>query len=191
MRIATVERKTKETDILLKLDLDSQGADIVTGIGFFDHMLCAFATHAGINLYIRAKGDIEVDGHHTVEDIGIALGRAFKEALGNKAGIVRFADCFLPMDEALAFAALDISGRSFLDYESRFIESFCGDYETALTEEFLRALAFNAEITLHVKCMYGSNAHHKTEAIYKAVARCLRNAIKIEGSAVPSSKGTL
>ncbi len=191
MRKAEISRKTRETDIALRLNLDGTGSDIQTGIGFFDHMLAAFATHSGINLYIRATGDTHVDGHHTVEDIGIALGKALKEALGDKAGIVRFADCFLPMDEALAFAALDISGRSYLDYEARFSDAFCGDYETALTEEFLRALAYNAELTLHVKCMYGNNAHHKTEAIFKAVARCLRMAIRIEGSQVLSSKGVL
>lgn len=191
MRKSTLNRKTKETDIALTLDLDSTGAEISTGIGFFDHMLTSFATHAGVYLNIKATGDTIVDGHHTVEDVGIVLGKAFKEALGNKAGIVRFADCFLPMDEALAFSALDISGRSYFDYDARFNESFCGEYETALTEEFFRAFANNAEITLHVKCMYGNNAHHKTEAIYKAVARSIRTAIKIEGTVVPSSKGTL
>lgn len=191
MRKSTIERKTKETDITLELNLDTTGADIETGIGFFDHMLCSFATHAGVNLFLRAKGDVEVDCHHTIEDVGIALGKAFNIALGDKRGIVRFADCFLPMDEALAFAALDISGRSYFDYDARFNEEYCGGYETALTEEFFRAFATNAELTLHVKCMYGNNAHHKTEAIYKAVARCIRTAIKIEGDSVPSSKGVL
>ncbi len=191
MRKAEITRKTKETDIKIILDLDSSGADIATGIGFFDHMLTSFATHAGINLYLRAKGDTEVDSHHTVEDVGIALGKAIKEALGDKAGIIRFADCFLPMDESLAFAALDISGRSFLDYEARFKDAFCGNYETALTEEFMRALAFNSEVTLHVKCIYGNNAHHMTEALYKAAARCFRAAMKIEGDKIPSSKGVL
>lgn len=191
MRKSSIVRKTKETEIALTLNLDRSGADISTGIGFFDHMLTAFATHMGVYLDIKATGDINVDGHHTVEDIGITLGKAIKEALGDKAGIVRFADCFLPMDEALAFAALDISGRSYLDYEARFTEAFCGDYETALTEEFMRALAFNAEITLHVKCIYGKNSHHMIEAMFKAVARCFRQAIKVEGTAIPSSKGTL
>lgn len=191
MRKAKIERKTKETDILLELDLDRAGADISTGIKFFDHMLTAFAIHAGIYLFARVKGDTEVDGHHTVEDTGIVLGKAIREALGDKCGIVRFADCFLPMDESLAFAALDISGRSYLDFEARFAEPYCGDYETALTEEFMRALAFNAEVTLHVKCIYGKNAHHQTEAVYKAVARCFRSAVKVEGTAIPSSKGAL
>ena len=191
MRKAKIQRKTKETDILLEIDLDGVGADIATDIDFFDHMLTAFATHAGVYLYIRVTGDIKVDGHHTVEDTGIALGKAICQALGDKRGIARFSDCFLPMDEALAFAALDVSGRSYLDYEARYSADYCGGYETALTEEFMRALAFNAEVTLHVKCIYGKNAHHQTEAIYKAVARCFRVAMRVEGSAIPSSKGTL
>lgn len=192
MRTAETTRKTKETDIVLTLNLDGTGkADISTGIGFFDHMLAAFATHSGFDIALKIKGDIEVDCHHTVEDAGIALGKAIKDALGDKRGIVRFADCFLPMDEALAFAALDISGRSYLEYGARFEHRLCGDYETSVTEEFMRALAFNAEVTLHLRCLYGSNDHHITEALYKAAARCFRAAVKVEGGSIPSSKGTL
>ncbi len=192
MRYAEVIRKTKETDIVLKLDLDGQGlADISTGIGFFDHMLTALTTHSGINLTLKVKGDTQVDCHHTVEDTGIALGKAFKEALGDKRGIVRFADCFLPMDEALAFAALDVAGRSYLAYDSRFEYRLCGDYETAVTEEFMRAFAFNAEVTLHIRAVYGANDHHITEALYKALAHCIKTAVKVVGSEIPSSKGVL
>jgi imidazoleglycerol-phosphate dehydratase len=191
MRTSEITRKTKETDIELALNLDGGEIQISTGIGFFDHMLTAFATHSGMGLKLSVKGDIHVDGHHTVEDAGIALGKAIREALGDKKGIARFADCSLPMDDTLAFAALDISGRSYLVFDADFRERLCGDYETALTVEFMRALAFNAEVTLHVKCLYGGNDHHKTEAIYKVVARCFKAAVKIEGAAIPSSKGTL
>ncbi|MDR3185653.1 MAG: imidazoleglycerol-phosphate dehydratase HisB [Christensenellaceae bacterium] len=192
MREAEIKRKTNETDIYLKLNLDGQGsADVETGIGFFDHMLVAFATHAKINLFIRAKGDINVDCHHTVEDTGIVLGEAIKLALGDKKGIARFSDCFLPMDDALAFVALDISNRSYCRFDAQFFYKNCGDYETDSTAEFMKALAFNANITLHCSAVYGENDHHITEAIYKAVARCLKNAITITGVAIPSSKGKL
>lgn len=192
MRTSELNRKTKETDIVLTVNLDGKGdISISTGIAFFDHMLTAFSTHSGIDIMLNMKGDLAVDCHHTVEDAGIAIGKAIKAALGDKRGIVRFADCFIPMDETLAFAALDVSGRSYLEFYARFEHDKCGDYETAVTEEFMRALAFNAEVTLHLRSMYGTNDHHKTEALYKAAARAFKAALKVEGNAVPSSKGCL
>lgn len=191
-RMATYHRVTKETDVSVELNLDGTGrADIQTGIGFFDHMLTAFATHSGVDLTVRTSGDLNVDCHHTVEDTAIGIGKAIKEALGDKRGITRFADCYIPMDEALSFAALDISGRSFLAYEAKFEHKFCGDYETDTTEEFMRALAFNAEVTLHLKNTCGINDHHIAESLYKAVARAFRTALKVTGGEIPSSKGNL
>ena len=192
MRKSIYSRKTKETSITCEVNLDGSGiANISTGIGFFDHMLQAFATHSGFDLNIKMVGDIDVDKHHTVEDTGIALGKAIKEALGDKRGISRFANAYVPMDESLAFAALDVSGRSFLEFFARFTYKNIGDYEADATEEFMRALAFNAEVTLHTRAMYGSNDHHITEALYKAVARCFRAASKVEGNKIPSSKESL
>jgi Imidazoleglycerol-phosphate dehydratase len=192
MRTAEFKRKTRETDVSVFINLDGTGiSEIETGIGFFDHMLTSFATHGGFDLKLNVKGDLEVDCHHTAEDAGIALGKAIGAALGDKKGIARFADVFIPMDEALAFAALDISGRSFIDFHGRFSGPLCGDYETSATEEFFRALAINAEITLHLRTMYGNNDHHMTEALFKACARAFSAAVKITGSAVPSAKGSL
>jgi len=192
MRKAKIERKTKETDIVLEINLDGKSEiEISTGIEFFDHMLCAFGTHAGFDLKIKAKGDLGVDCHHTVEDVGIVLGKAIKEAAGDKKGICRFCSCDIPMDEALSFCAVDISGRPFLLYEAEFRRQFCGDYETDLTEEFMRALATNAEITMHLICKYGKNDHHKTESLYKAAARAIRGALSVCGNTIPSSKGVL
>jgi imidazoleglycerol-phosphate dehydratase len=192
MRVGKFERETKETKVFCEVNLDGEGvAKVCTGIGFFDHMLQAFAAHSGFDITVETKGDIEVDKHHTVEDTGIALGKAIKDALGDKKGIARFGNAYVPMDEALAFAALDVSGRSFLELFARFAYKNIGDYEADATEEFMRALAFNAEVTLHTRAMYGNNDHHITEAIFKAVARSFRAACKVEGDKIPSSKGCL
>lgn len=177
MRTSAVSRKTGETDVSVKLSLDGGGAAVSTGLGFFDHMLNAFAVHGGFGMEVRAEGDLEVDCHHTVEDTGIVLGRAFAEALGDKSGIARFGSFFVPMDEALAFAAVDVSGRPFLVFQAEFAEERIGGYDSCMTEEFLRAFAVNAGITLHVRLEYGKNSHHATEAIYKAVAHAVRLAV--------------
>lgn len=192
MRKALIERKTKETDISLDLCLDGGDVSVDTGIGFFDHMLNSFAVHGGFGLNVSVKGDLNVDDHHTVEDTGIALGAAFKEALGDKGSIERFGSFYVPMDEALAFASIDVSGRPFLVFDVDFPQEKCGDYTSALTVEFMRAFAFNAGITLHIKCLYGSNSHHIIEAVYKAVAHALRLAVKSNNSGeVLSTKGVL
>ena len=192
-RTAEITRKTKETDITAKLDLDQSGTvDISTGIGFLDHMLTALAVHGGFSLVLNAKGDLNVDGHHTAEDVGIVLGMAFKEALGDKSGIMRYGSTFIPMDEALGFCALDISARPFLVFNAQFTNERVGEFDTCLTEEFMRAFAFNAGITLHLRCEYGTNDHHKIEALFKAVAYALKAAVKpnSDGNAV-STKGVL
>ena len=191
MRTSEIVRRTNETDIALTLSLDGGDIGISTGIGFFDHMLNSFAVHSGFGLTVKAIGDLTVDGHHTVEDVGIVLGRAFNEAIGDKAGIKRFSSCFLPMDETLAFAAVDISGRPFLKYDAQMNWQMIGDYDASLTEEFFRAFAINAGITLHMKVEYGTNAHHMTEAHFKAAARALSDASTVIGSEIPSSKGSL
>lgn len=192
MRNCELIRETKETYIDLKLNLDGIGKNsIFTGIDFFDHMLLGFAVHSGFDIDLKVKGDLKVDCHHTVEDTGIALGQAINTALGKKTGITRFAESFIPMDETLSFCAVDISGRPFLVFDAEFKRQFAGDYETAVTEEFFRALAANANLTLHIKNIYGSNDHHKIESIFKAVARALKIAAAITGDRVPSSKGTL
>ena len=192
-RTAQITRKTKETDITLSLDLDEGGkVSINTGIGFLDHMLTALAVHGGFSLSVKCDGDLYVDGHHTTEDIGIVLGKAFAQALGDKAGIMRYGSAFIPMDEALAFCALDISARPFLVFNAQFTNAMIGQYDSCLTEEFMRAFAFNAGITLHLRCEYGSNDHHKTEALFKALAYALKTAVKrnTDGTAV-STKGML
>lgn len=192
MRTSEITRKTKETDITLKLCLDGGDVKIDTGIGFFDHMLNSFATHGGFGLELAAKGDLDVDGHHTVEDVGIVLGKAFCEALGDKGSIERFGSFYIPMDEALAFASVDVSGRPFLVFDAEFPQDMCGDYDCSLTVEFMRALAFNAQITLHVKSVYGDNSHHITEAIFKAAAHALKAAVAANDSGKPlSTKGVL
>ncbi|MEE0914615.1 MAG: imidazoleglycerol-phosphate dehydratase HisB [Ruminococcus sp.] len=192
MRCATVERKTKETDIKLSLNLDGGNISINTGVGFFDHMLNSFATHGGFGLELSVKGDLEVDEHHTVEDTGIVLGKAFEQALGDKSSIDRFGSFYVPMDEALAFASVDISGRQFLVFDAEFPQERCGGYDCSMTVEFMRAFAYNAGITLHMKSMYGDNSHHITEALYKAVAHALRLAVKQNTSNKPlSTKGVL
>ncbi|MDD6218811.1 MAG: imidazoleglycerol-phosphate dehydratase HisB [Selenomonadaceae bacterium] len=195
MRSARINRQTKETNIELTIELDGRGKTMIeTGIGFFDHMLNLFASHGRFDLVLNCKGDLEVDGHHTVEDIGIALGQAVREALGDKVGITRYASFYLPMDESLAFVALDISGRSYLVYDGGEMAPMIGSYDSELTEEFLRAFAFNAGITLHAKVLYGSNSHHKVEAIFKALGHALHDAVKINPEAadeLPSTKGML
>ena len=195
MRSARINRQTKETNIELTIELDGRGKTMIeTGIGFFDHMLNLFASHGRFDLVLNCKGDLEVDGHHTVEDIGIALGQAVREALGDKVGITRYASFYLPMDESLAFVALDISGRSYLVYDGGEMAPMIGSYDSELTEEFLRAFAFNAGITLHVKILYGSNSHHKVEAIFKALGHALHDAVKINpetADEIPSTKGLL
>lgn len=192
-REAQITRTTKETDISVTLNLDGGGkADIDTGIGFFDHMLTALAVHGGFGLKISCKGDLNVDGHHSVEDVGICLGKAFSEALGDKSGIMRFGSAYVPMDEALGFCALDISNRPFLVFNVEFTNERIGDYDTCLTEEFMRAFAFNAGITLHLRAEYGKNDHHITEALFKALAYALKQSVKLnlDGSAA-STKGIL
>ena len=196
MRSGNVIRETRETKIDLTIDLDGSGrADVESGIGFFNHMLTLLAAHGRFDLVLNCDGDIEVDGHHSVEDIGIALGQAVHKALGDKKGITRYGTFFLPMDETLVMVSLDISGRPFLVYDAGgAMAPMIGKYETELTEEFLRAFAFNAGITLHVKVMYGTNSHHKVEAIFKALGRALHAAVKINpetADEIPSTKGML
>ena len=192
-RTAEITRKTRETDIKIKLDLDKGGeVSIDTGIGFLDHMLTALAVHGGFSLSVKCAGDLNVDGHHTTEDIGIVLGMAFREALGDKSGIMRYGSAFIPMDESLAFCSLDISARPFLVFNAQFTNERVGEFDTCLTEEFMRTFAFNAGITLHLRVEYGSNDHHKIEALFKALAYALKAAVKrnTDGSAV-STKGVL
>jgi imidazoleglycerol-phosphate dehydratase len=186
------QRTTKETTIELVFDVDGDGtASASTGIPFFDHMLEQLGKHGGFDLRIVARGDLEVDLHHTVEDVGIVLGTALKEALGDKAGVRRFASSLVPLDEALVQVALDLSGRPFLVYEVDPIAEWIGTFDPQLAEEFWRAFAFAAGITLHIRSLSGRNGHHVIEASFKGVARALRDAVKIEGSGVPSTKGTL
>ncbi|HVY13700.1 MAG TPA: imidazoleglycerol-phosphate dehydratase HisB [Rhodopila sp.] len=194
-RTAAITRKTSETAISLTLDLDGTGeSEIDSGIGFLDHMLTAFARHGMFDLTIRAEGDLHIDYHHTTEDIGIVLGAAFARALGDKRGIRRFGHAVIPMDETLAEAAVDISGRPFLVWDVAFDKAKIGDMDTELFEEFFRALAFNALVTLHVTRKTGRNAHHIAEACFKAAARAMRAATELDprvGNAIPSTKGAL
>lgn len=192
MRNAAVERTTKETQIFVAVDLDGGNVSIDTGIGFFDHMLTAFAVHSGFGLTVKAKGDLEVDCHHTVEDTGIVLGQALCQSLGDKSGIERYGSFYVPMDEALAFASVDISGREFLVFNAEMPQATVGAFDCCMTEEFFRAFAFNAGITLHIKCEYGSNSHHIIEGIFKAVAHAMKAAVKKRGGKAPlSTKGML
>jgi imidazoleglycerol-phosphate dehydratase len=195
MRQAKVKRETGETSIALSINLDGTGkADINTGIGFLDHMLTLLSRHSLIDMTISAKGDLHVDFHHTAEDVGIALGQAFKEALGDKKGITRYADCLMPMDETLTRVALDISGRPFLVFKSAFPTPKVGDFDTELVREWFQAFAINASLTLHVETLYGDNSHHIAESCYKGLARVLRHAVSVDARAkdmVPSTKGTL
>lgn len=194
MREATIKRTTKETDIIMSLSLDKTGKGGFTGssgIGFFDHMLNSFCVHGGFAINLEMKGDLHVDGHHTVEDVGIVLGKLFANILGDRGGIKRFGSCFLPMDEALAFCAIDISGRPYLHYDAPVTAPMVGDYDAQLTEEFMRALAVNMGATLHTRLEYGVNQHHITEAIFKAVARAIGEAVTPFGDGVLSAKGVL
>lgn len=175
MKSAEVTRTSKETDITVKIG-DCK-TEISTGVGFFDHMLTALSMHSGIPMEIHAKGDLEVDAHHLVEDTGIVLGQALAKALGDKSGIARYGTACIPMDEALAFCSLDISSRPFLVFHAEFTNPMIGAYDSCLTEEFMRAFAFNAGITMHISVLYGKNDHHKTEAVYKAAAHALGAAI--------------
>lgn len=195
MRKAKIVRKTTETDILLELALEGTGQrEIGTGIGFFDHMLDLLAAHGRFDLTVRCRGDLLVDGHHTVEDIGIALGTTLKEALGDKGGITRYADITLPMDEALVLVALDISGRAHLSYGLELPAAVIGSFDTQLVEEFLLGLCRALGLTLHVRQLAGTNAHHITEALFKGLGRALARAVaqdpRLEGQ-VPSTKGSL
>ena len=191
MRTAQIKRETKETQIACTLSLDGGTVDIKTGIGFFDHMLTALAFYAGWGLELRISGDLHVDGHHTVEDAGIVLGHALREALGDKKGIRRFGSAYVPMDEALCFTALDFSTRPFLVFAADMPQPMIGAYDACLTVEFMRALAMNAGITLHQKCFYGENAHHITEGLYKSLGLAIKDGVKIEGTGVVSTKGVL
>ena len=195
MRQAEIIRKTGETDIRVKLDLDGNGScRIDTGVGFLDHMLELFARHGRFDLEVLCKGDTRVDGHHSTEDIGIALGQAFDRALGEKKGILRYGQMILPMDESLILSAADLSGRGLLVYDLRIPTEKVGTFDTELTEEFFRALAHNARCTLHIRQLAGSNSHHIIEGAFKSVARSLRAAVKIDpecAGEIPSTKGVL
>ena len=192
MRKSEVRRSTKETQIELALELDGCGqCDVETGIGFFDHMLAAFAMHGGFDLKGTVRGDLEVDGHHTLEDVGIVLGQALSRALGDRKGIRRFASACIPMDEALCFTALDFSNRPFLVFDAEMPQPMIGDYDSCLTEEFMRALAMNSGLTLHMKALYGKNAHHITEALFKSLGVAIKDAVQVTGTGVTSTKGVL
>ena len=195
MRTASVERKTNETEISVELNLDGNGIyDVETGIGFLDHMLEQLSRHSLMDLKVRTKGDLHIDGHHTTEDTGIVIGTAIKKALGDLKGITRYATVHIPMDETLSRAAMDISGRPFLVWNVDFPREKIGDMDTELFEEFFRAFAFGAGMTLHVENIYGTNSHHIIESCFKATARALRGATTIDprkADAVPSTKGTL
>ena len=186
-------RNTKETNIDMTLSVygEEKGLQGSTGIGFFDHMLNSFCIHGGFSIKLKMQGDLNVDGHHTVEDVGIVLGSLFKDALGNKGGIKRFGHAYVPMDEALAFSAVDISGRPYLVYNVPVTAPMIGDYDAQLTVEFMRALAYNMGTTLHVKLEYGLNEHHITEAVFKAVARALAQAMQQTDGEILSAKGVL
>jgi len=191
MRTSKIFRKTKETDIQLELNLDGTGiVDISIGIGFFDHMLTSFARHAEFDIKIRSEGDLYVDEHHLVEDTGIVLGKAIAEALGNMVGIARFGEARIPMDEALADVAVDISGRRYLVLKADFAAPNVGQFNTQLVRHFFDTLASNAKITIHAS-VYGDNDHHKIEALFKAFAYAMKRAVKIEGKNIKSTKGTL
>ncbi len=191
MRKAEIARKTKETDIRLSLELDGTGkAEISSGVGFFNHMLELLTVHGGLDLSLTCKGDTEVDAHHSVEDVGIALGEAVKSALGDKRGIARFSQRIVPMDECAALVAMDISGRPYLSFEDK-LAGKVGEFDMELVEEFLRAFSTHAGLNLYVRLLRGGNLHHEAEAVFKATALCLRDGVKIISDRVPSSKGML
>lgn len=195
MRQAAINRSTRETEIFVSVNLDGTGtSSISTGVGFFDHMLDQLARHSAIDMKIEAKGDLHIDDHHTVEDVGITLGQAIRKALGDFRGITRYADIHLPMDEAMTRVAIDVSGRPFLIFKCEFGAEKIGAFDTQLIREFFQAFAVNAGITLHIETLYGANAHHIAESCFKAVAKALRAASTIDirqNGAVPSTKGTL
>lgn len=192
MRTAEIKRETKETSVSVNLNLDGTGkTDIDTGVGFLDHMLDLFAFHGSLDLKVHASGDLDVDDHHTVEDIGITLGNAFIKALGDRKGINRYGSFTLPMDEALANVSLDISGRPYLVFQCEFTREQIGMLSTEMIEEFFRAFAVAAGITLHINLLYGKNDHHKAEAIFKAFGHAVKEAVKITGDQLPSTKGYL
>ncbi|MBL4894659.1 MAG: imidazoleglycerol-phosphate dehydratase HisB [Emcibacter sp.] len=195
MRTATCERKTQETEITVSVNLDGQGVyDVETGIGFFDHMLEQLSRHSLIDITVRAKGDLHIDFHHTVEDVGIILGQAMKQAMGDLRGITRYGNAIIPMDETCTRASLDISGRPFLVWKVDFSRDKLGDMDTELFQEWFRAFALGAGITLHVENMYGENNHHIIESCYKALARALRQALDIDprkADAIPPTKGVI
>ena len=195
MRTASITRKTKETDVAVAIDLDGIGAsEIATGIGFLDHMLDLLARHSRIDLTVTARGDLHIDHHHTTEDVGIALGQAVKQALGDMKGITRYASLHMPMDEALTRVAIDISGRPFLVFKAQFSRDKVGTFDTELVQEWFQAFAMNAGVTLHVETLYGANDHHISESCFKGLARALRTAVAIDPRAaneVPSTKGRI
>lgn len=195
MRKASLDRKTTETQIAVSINLDGTGAyDVKSGVGFLDHMLELLSRHSLIDIKLRAKGDTHIDFHHTTEDIGIALGQAFAKALGDRKGIRRYADCLLPMDEALTRAAIDVSGRPYLIWKVEFSRPKIGEFDTELVREWFQAFAMNAGVTLHVQTLYGDNCHHIAESCFKALARVLRGAIEIDPrqkDRIPSTKGSL
>jgi imidazoleglycerol-phosphate dehydratase len=195
MRKASIKRATKETDVEVVVDLDGTGASsIATGIGFFDHMLDLLARHSRIDLTVKAKGDLHIDHHHTTEDVGIALGQAVRQALGDMKGITRYASLHMPMDETLTRVAIDISGRPFLVFKAGFARDKVGTFDTELVREWFQAFAMNAGITLHVETLYGTNDHHISESCFKGLARALRTAVAIDpktAGEIPSTKGSL
>src|SRR5712675_1476196 len=194
-RSASIKRATKETNIEVAVNLDGKGvSDVSTGIGFFDHMLDLLARHSRIDITVKAKGDLHIDHHHTTEDVGIALGQAVKQALGDMKGITRYASLYMPMDEALTRVAIDVSGRPFLVFKAKFGRDKVGAFDTELVQEWFQAFAMNAGVTLHVETLYGTNDHHISESCFKGLARALRAAFAIDPHAageVPSTKGTL
>jgi imidazoleglycerol-phosphate dehydratase len=195
MRKGKVKRTTKETDIEVAVDLDGSGkSDVATGIGFLDHMLDLLARHSRMDVTVKAKGDLHIDHHHTTEDVGIALGQAVKQALGDMRGITRYADVHMPMDEALTRVAIDVSGRPFLVFKSKFVRDKIGTFDTELVNEWFQAFAMNSGVTLHVETLYGSNDHHIAESCFKGLARALRAALAVDpraASEIPSTKGSL
>ena len=195
MRTGSVARKTNETEIAVEVNLDGTGAGkIATGVGFFDHMLDQLARHSLMDLTVSARGDLHIDDHHTVEDVGIALGQAIRQALGDKRGLVRYADCLLPMDETLTRVAVDVSGRPFLVFRTEFPTPKIGTFDTELVREFFQALAINGGLTLHIETLYGANSHHICESCFKGVARALGAALAIDprqAQRIPSTKGAL
>ncbi len=190
-RTVEISRKTRETDISIRLSLDGGEVRVDTGIGFFDHMLTALSFYAGFGLELTVKGDLQVDGHHTVEDTGIVLGDALSQALGDKKGIRRFGSAYVPMDEALCFTALDFSNRPYLVFDAKMPQEVIGTYESWLTVEFMRALAVHGGLTLHQKALYGDNAHHITEGLFKSLGLAMKDAVGVQGTGVTSTKGVL